>query len=512
LQKNVFDLGATYKKLVKAIDLKENDELPLIQIEPLIYKFATRLEFGHATRLVANDAALILARMNRDWMVTGRQPQALCGAALILAARMNNFRRTAREVVYVVKAGELKEQHDPPSVYQAREREEKKRKRTEYVDTESITTGEPQEALEGRDGTSRPSKRARIDKDGFAIPEIPIDPALGRTTRKRTAQAAQAAQEAQEAQEARRTSPSPSMEPQGSEDGAPDERPKKRRKKKSKPEPVVIAEEELLAEGELEAEISNVVERHLDTDEVFELTYARAKAIAATEMAARAQNTEVPDHEVIDDEEFDSDPEVANCLLSAGEVEVKEKIWVTHNHQWLRQQQERLLDKAMDEARGKKKRQNKRKPKASDLLNETPASSPAEASQRMLERRNVRAAFSKHINYDRLKSIYSMDSESNKDTDSSKSTSPVPSHSVATPSAHGTPRFQIGRTRVQEKDDEPIETESDQGSEDQDDDSVGLGAEDDSSEDDPVDEEDLNYDELAMDDSFFERLRHQQPN
>ena len=81
-------------------------------------------------------------------MVTGRQPPALCGAALILAARMNNFRRSVREVVYVVKAGDgtvmrrleefrrtkagrltvsqfreygerLKDTAEPPSVYRA---------------------------------------------------------------------------------------------------------------------------------------------------------------------------------------------------------------------------------------------------------------------------------------------------------------------------------------------------------------------------------------------------------
>src|SRR5215469_4464995 len=99
---NVFDLGATYKQFLKAINLEEEIEsIPLIEIEPLILKYAKRLEFGNYTKLVANDAAVILARMDRDWIITGRQPAALCGACLILAARMNNFRRTVREVVYV---------------------------------------------------------------------------------------------------------------------------------------------------------------------------------------------------------------------------------------------------------------------------------------------------------------------------------------------------------------------------------------------------------------------------
>ena len=44
--------------------------------------------------------------MNRDWMTPGRRPAGICGSALILAARMNNFRRTVREVVYIVKVQE----------------------------------------------------------------------------------------------------------------------------------------------------------------------------------------------------------------------------------------------------------------------------------------------------------------------------------------------------------------------------------------------------------------------
>lgn len=45
--------------------------------------------------------------MPRDWMVQGGQPSGICGAALILADRMNNFRRSVREVAYVVKIADL---------------------------------------------------------------------------------------------------------------------------------------------------------------------------------------------------------------------------------------------------------------------------------------------------------------------------------------------------------------------------------------------------------------------
>jgi transcription factor IIIB subunit 2 len=111
---------------------------------------------------------------------------------------------------------------------------------------------------------------------------------------------------------------------------------------------------------------------------------------------------------------------------------VKEKIWVTHNHDWLRLQQERILDKAMEDAMGKKKRQQKRKGGQSSMTNESPASTPAEASQRMLQRKNTRPAFSRHINYEKLKKIYGLpeDEDSNKSksvSSESRSASEVPS-------------------------------------------------------------------------------------
>ncbi|XP_063958999.1 transcription factor IIIB 90 kDa subunit-like [Lytechinus pictus] len=41
--------------------------------------------------------------MKRDWIHMGRRPSGLCGAALLVAARMHNFHRTQRDVIKVVK-------------------------------------------------------------------------------------------------------------------------------------------------------------------------------------------------------------------------------------------------------------------------------------------------------------------------------------------------------------------------------------------------------------------------
>jgi len=61
------------------------------------------LEFGDETNRVAHDAVRLVQRFNRDWIDRGRRPAGICGAALLLAARMNNFRRSVQEIIQVVK-------------------------------------------------------------------------------------------------------------------------------------------------------------------------------------------------------------------------------------------------------------------------------------------------------------------------------------------------------------------------------------------------------------------------
>lgn len=103
LQVNVFILGSTYLKLVKDLNLT----IPAIDPSLFISRFASLLEFGDETQQVANDATRLVQRFSRDWMHTGRRPAGICGAALILAARMNNFRRSIEEIVQVVKIADV---------------------------------------------------------------------------------------------------------------------------------------------------------------------------------------------------------------------------------------------------------------------------------------------------------------------------------------------------------------------------------------------------------------------
>ncbi|KAJ2306762.1 transcription factor TFIIIB subunit brf1 [Coemansia sp. RSA 2706] len=61
------------------------------------------LEFGDKTQTVCMDAIRLVQRMDRDWIRTGRRPSGICGAALLISARLHNFRRTQREIMQVVK-------------------------------------------------------------------------------------------------------------------------------------------------------------------------------------------------------------------------------------------------------------------------------------------------------------------------------------------------------------------------------------------------------------------------
>lgn len=77
-------------------------------IDPSIYisRFAAACDFGEYTHRVAQDAVRLVQRMDRDWIRTGRRPSGICGACLLIAARINGFQRTVKEMIYVVKVAD----------------------------------------------------------------------------------------------------------------------------------------------------------------------------------------------------------------------------------------------------------------------------------------------------------------------------------------------------------------------------------------------------------------------
>ncbi|XP_047653293.1 transcription factor IIIB 90 kDa subunit isoform X4 [Phacochoerus africanus] len=90
------------------VNLGKESRAQTLQNDPCLYipRFAHLLEFGDKNHEVSMTALRLLQRMKRDWMHTGRRPSGLCGAALLVAARMHDFRRTVKEVIGVVKVCE----------------------------------------------------------------------------------------------------------------------------------------------------------------------------------------------------------------------------------------------------------------------------------------------------------------------------------------------------------------------------------------------------------------------
>ncbi|KAJ5105883.1 hypothetical protein NUU61_003230 [Penicillium alfredii] len=402
---NVFKLGRTYKALLDELRLGGNVFLMNpIDPESLIFRFAKQLEFGQSVMQVASEAVRIVQRMNRDWMTTGRRPAGVCGAALILAARMNNFRRTVREVVYVVKVTEitisqrlnefsstesgeltvdqfrsvqLESSHDPPSFTRAREGRKPSRVKRKAAETAAeIEDDSPEE------GEADWSQPRRVDADGFAIPNLPIDPALIEAGQGRRASISKAVSEVIEdtEQEATRSKG-------------------KGRGGKQPPLPPPSAEQ-VASEEALEDEMRSML----------------AKGSNMIDSVTEPPKKMVSDSTEIDEAEFEDDPEVAHCLLSLSEVEIKERIWVHENKEYLRTQQAKALKRALAEATtgpSSRKPRKRRRGRLGDVTylegdgedgdgRSSRASTPAEATRRMLERRG----YSKKINYSLLDTLY----------------------------------------------------------------------------------------------------------
>ncbi|KAK7077123.1 transcription factor TFIIIB subunit brf1 [Halocaridina rubra] len=102
LQTDVYELGRTYLRLSAALCIN----IPAMDPCLYIWRFAYKLSFNEKTYEVSETALRLVKRMKRDWMHTGRRPSGVCGAALVIAARLHNFNRTINDVIKVVKVHE----------------------------------------------------------------------------------------------------------------------------------------------------------------------------------------------------------------------------------------------------------------------------------------------------------------------------------------------------------------------------------------------------------------------
>uniref|UniRef100_H2Z3U4 Transcription factor IIIB 90 kDa subunit n=1 Tax=Ciona savignyi TaxID=51511 RepID=H2Z3U4_CIOSA len=100
-QVNVFILGKVFLLLAKELHIN----LPVLDPCMYITRFAHRLDFNEKTHEVSVAAMRLVSRMKRDWIHTGRRPSGLCGAALLVAARLHGFNCDMDDVVKVARIG-----------------------------------------------------------------------------------------------------------------------------------------------------------------------------------------------------------------------------------------------------------------------------------------------------------------------------------------------------------------------------------------------------------------------
>ncbi|KAF8446219.1 cyclin-like protein [Boletus edulis BED1] len=390
LQVNVFELGHTYLQLVQTLNLR----LPLVDPSHYISRFAALLEFGEETHRVATDAVRLVQRFDRDWVTKGRRPAGICGAALLLAARMNNFRRSVEEIVQVVKIADttlkkrleefkktpsggltladfrtvwLDEEMDPPAFTKGREREEKEKEQV----------GDPSKEVRTK---KRKGKRKRIDsvseEEATEVeppsqqdppPPPAIDPALFN-----------------QGILAGTITPPPLFFPEDDEEAV-----------YAHIDPVLRLSVDDDATTQAAAGIEETVDQVLAEEVVTFLQNSQSllltEALNEAEQRRQAHFAEVDELKGLDEEELD------RFLLSDEEVKIKERVWVEMNREYLEGIAGMLRFSILGYGY---RRKSITKPRDES----TPSGRTAAESVRNLLKKN--AKYSKRINYDALKDLF----------------------------------------------------------------------------------------------------------
>ncbi|KAI5155746.1 transcription factor IIIB 90 kDa subunit [Nematocida parisii] len=100
LRINVFKIGSIFLKLIRLLNIT----MPLVDPSLFVPRFCSKLNLNNQN--VGKTALRLIARMDRDWIVIGRKPAGICGAAILISSRIHGTERTVEEVANVVKVCE----------------------------------------------------------------------------------------------------------------------------------------------------------------------------------------------------------------------------------------------------------------------------------------------------------------------------------------------------------------------------------------------------------------------
>jgi transcription factor IIIB subunit 2 len=102
-QIQVNKIGTFFLKFIKISNIK----IPILDPSLFIHRFVSHLGFKNKTPTITKSSLRLIARMKREWMATGRRPNGLCGAAILLAAKMHGIQKTQKEISDVVRIGNI---------------------------------------------------------------------------------------------------------------------------------------------------------------------------------------------------------------------------------------------------------------------------------------------------------------------------------------------------------------------------------------------------------------------
>lgn len=348
LQINVYALGRAYLKLADKLHINP----PAIDPCLYIHRFAHKLELGKATHEVSMTAMRLVARMKRDWIHHGRRPAGLCGAALLVAARMHNFNRTVKDVAKVVRLSEgtirkrLGDFKDTPSSRLTIE---------EFLKIDLDQEHDPPCFLE--------SKRKKLKQDGSGdsevLPsaELPVKDVGVESSTTSTKEGEEAEEEG------------------GRGFGGIQMR----------------SVRDIIAKARADEDFFSATTMAGLSNRIEDLV----KLVDGENNEDDAPPTE---GELLDLTGID-DTEISDMILSEEESRIKSKLWFAENGDFLKQQEERRQAQAALKDQGEKPK--KRKPRKPKVQYNTPANSAGEAIERMLVEKKI----SSKINYDILKDL-----------------------------------------------------------------------------------------------------------
>ncbi|XP_012270971.1 transcription factor IIIB 90 kDa subunit [Orussus abietinus] len=368
LQICVYELGRTYLRFTQALCIN------IPSMDPCLYilRFANKLDFGDKTHDVSMTALRVVQRMKRDSIHSGRRPSGLCGAALLMAARLHEFNRSPADIIKIVKVHEstlrkrliefgdtpssaltleefmtvdLEEEQDPPAFKAARKKD---KERLQKLDAMSTEFNELQNEIDKQLEKQKSSKgRQRIDT---IEEELDADRFIKESN-------------------LRVLQDCIDVDPDDSEEDVPS---------------AVIEASEIVTE--LGPDVSSMGL----TSSMNERTNVSAD-MSASNFEAPSGELDITD---LDEEELDG------YIMSEKEARDKHNLWNKLNASYLDQQKEKEEKRQKEKEEGKPEKR-KRRATARKNKSQGPANSAGEAIEKMLQEKRI----SSKINYEVLKSL-----------------------------------------------------------------------------------------------------------